>query len=132
MSETIYTAEQAERLAWLRQIGRSKVAVFGCGIVGFWIVVAIAAPWIAPFPQNMPIRPMALPGAVGPGGAVFWFGTDDLGRDILSRVMWGTRTVLVYAPLATALSFFVGITGGLLAGYRPGGWDEVVARVTDL
>jgi peptide/nickel transport system permease protein len=63
---------------------------------------------------------------------VFWFGTDYLGRDILSRVIWGTRTVLTYAPAATALAFAVGISGGLLAGYRRGWMDELLSRFTDL
>lgn len=132
MSEMIDVTRPVERFAWLQPIGRSKAAMFGCAIVGFWLLVAIAAPWIAPFPPNMPIRPMASPGTVGPGGVVFWFGTDHLGRDILSRVIWGTRTVLVYAPLATALSFFVGMTGGLLAGYRRGWVDDLLSRISDL
>ncbi len=117
---------------WLRGIGQSKVAVLGCAILAFWLGVAIAAPWISPFPPNQTIRPMALPGALAPNGGVFWFGTDHLGRDILSRVIWGTRTVLVYAPLATALAFAVGITGGLLAGYKRGWVDALLSRVSDL
>jgi peptide/nickel transport system permease protein len=120
------------RFGWARHIGRSKVAVIGLAIVAFWLVVAIAAPWLAPFPPNATIRPMALPGGPAPGGGVFWFGTDYLGRDILSRVIWGTRTVLTYAPAATALAFAVGISGGLLAGYRRGWMDELLSRFTDL
>jgi peptide/nickel transport system permease protein len=120
------------RFGWARHIGRSKVAVIGLAIVAFWLVVAIAAPWLAPFPPNATIRPMALPGAAAPGGGVFWFGTDYLGRDILSRVIWGTRTVLTYAPAATALAFAVGVSGGLLAGYRRGWPDELLSRFTDL
>ncbi len=123
---------QGARFGWVRHVGRSRVALIGLGILGFWIVVAVAAPWLAPFPPNQSIRPMALPGATGPNGATFWFGTDYLGRDVLSRVIWGTRTVLTYAPAATALAFAVGITGGLLAGYRRGWADEVLSRLTDL
>ncbi len=120
------------RFGWARHIGRSKVAVIGLTIPGFWVFVAIAAPWLAPFPPNQTIQPMALPGAPAPNGGVFWFGTDYLGRDLLSRVIWGTRTVLTYAPAATALAFAVGITGGLLAGYRRGWVDELLSRLTDL
>jgi ABC-type dipeptide/oligopeptide/nickel transport system permease subunit len=120
------------RFGWLRQIGHSKVAIFGTAILAFWIFVGIAAPWISPFPPNQTVRPMASPGALASNGAVFWFGTDHLGRDILARVIWGTRTVLVYAPLATALSFAVGVSGGLLAGYRRGWLDDLLSRLSDL
>lgn len=122
----------APRLAWVRRIARSRTAILGLAILGFWIFVAAAAPWIAPFPPDQTIRPMASPGALAPNGAVFWFGTDHLGRDILSRVIWGTRTVLVYAPAATALAFAVGVTAGLLAGYHRGWVDEVLSRLSDL
>lgn len=122
----------APRFAWIRQIGHSRMAGCGLAIIGFWIFVALAAPWIAPFPPNQTIMPMQSPGAVAPSGAVFWFGTDHIGRDILSRVVWGTRPVLFYAPLATALAFAIGITAGLLAGYRRGWLDEVLSRVSDL
>ena len=138
MSDTAGVTELLPREAagaqpgWLRQIARSKVALLGGAIIAFWICVAVAAPWIAPFSPTQTIRPMASPGALAPNGAVFWFGTDHLGRDILSRVIWGTRTVLVYAPLATALSFAVGVTGGLLAGYQRGWLDELLSRISDL
>jgi ABC-type dipeptide/oligopeptide/nickel transport system permease subunit len=120
------------RFEWIGRIGRNRMAVLGIGIVGFWILVAVSAPWIAPFPPNQTILPMASPGAVAPNGTVFWFGTDHLGRDILSRVIWGTRTVLVYAPFATVLAFAVGITAGLLAGYRRGWADQILSRLSDL
>jgi peptide/nickel transport system permease protein len=120
------------RFGWLGRIGHSKVAILGIAILAFWIFVGIAAPWISPFPPNQTVRPMASPGALAPNGGIFWFGTDHLGRDILSRVIWGTRTVLVYAPLATALSFAVGVSAGLLAGYRRGWLDELLSRLSDL
>ena len=105
MSEMIDVTRPVGRRVRVAAADRPQQSgVFGCAIVGFWLLVAIAAPWIAPFPPN--IRYVRWHRQVlGPGGVVFWFGTDHLGRDILSRVIWGTRTVLVYAPLATALSF---------------------------
>jgi peptide/nickel transport system permease protein len=120
------------RFAWARQIARSGTAMVGLAILGIWVFIAVAAPWIAPFPPNQTILPMAAPGATAPNGGVFWFGTDHLGRDILSRVIWGTRTVLTYAPVATALAFAVGITAGLLGGYHRGWLDALLSRISDL
>lgn len=120
------------RFGWVMHLGRSRIGLAGLGIIGFWIFIAIAAPWLAPFPPNLSIRPMASPGTTAPNGAMFWFGTDHLGRDILSRVIWGSRTALLFAPMATALAFAVGITLGLLAGYRRGWLDELLSRLTDL
>jgi peptide/nickel transport system permease protein len=110
---------------------RSPVALLGLTIVLAWVAVAVAAPWLAPFPPNRNIQPMAPPGTVAAAGT-FWLGTDHLGRDVLSRVIWGARTVLTYVPAATALAFAVGIGLGLLAGYRRGWIDELLSRVTDL
>lgn len=109
----------------------SPLAQAGLVIVVAWVLVAVLAPWLAPFPPNANIQSMAGPGTVGAAG-VFWLGTDHLGRDVLSRVVWGARTVLLYVPAATALAFAVGIGAGLVAGYRRGWVDEVLSRVTDL
>ena len=110
----------------------SWVGMIGTAIVLFWILVALVAPWLAPFDPISSIQPFAKPGMVSADGGTFWLGTDHLGRDILSRIMWGTRTVLFYAPLATATAYTVGILMGLAAGYR-GGWvDDVLSRVADI
>ncbi len=115
----------AMRRTWMPLAG-SPLAQFGLAIVVFWVLVAALAPWLAPFPPNRNIQPMAVP------GGAFWLGTDHLGRDILSRIVWGARTVLLYVPAATALAFAVGITGGLAAGYRRGWLDELLSRFGDL
>ena len=109
----------------------SPLARIGLVIVLAWVVVAVLAPVLAPFPPNRNIQAMAFPGTRGAAG-VFWLGTDPLGRDILSRLVWGARTVLLYVPAATALAFAVGIGAGLWAGYRRGWVDELLSRVTDL
>ncbi|MGQ0663625.1 MAG: ABC transporter permease [Pseudomonadota bacterium] len=110
----------------------TPVGALGLAIVLFWVLAAAAAPWIAPFSPTANLRSMALPGAPAPGGGVFWLGSDHLGRDILSRLIWGARTVLFYAPLATFSAFAVGIVMGLLAGYKRGWFDEILSRVSDL
>ena len=110
----------------------SWVGMVGAFLVLFWVIVAILAPWLAPFDPNSSIQPFAKPGVVAAKGGTFWLGTDHIGRDILSRIVWGSRTVLVYAPLATISAYLVGIMMGLAAGYR-GGWvDDVLSRIADI
>jgi peptide/nickel transport system permease protein len=111
----------------------SWIGIVGTFIILFWVLVAIFAPWLAPFDPNSSIQPFAKPGmeAIKVGGT-FWLGTDHIGRDILSRIIWGSRTVLIYAPLATLSAYMVGILMGLAAGYR-GGWvDDVLSRIADI
>ncbi|MGI9384943.1 MAG: ABC transporter permease, partial [Methyloligellaceae bacterium] len=107
--------------------------MIGAGFVVFWVLVALAAPLIAPFDPLATLQPFAKPGAVhAKTGGTFWLGTDHIGRDILSRIIWGARTVLIYAPLATACAYLVGIAMGLVAGYRLGWWDTVLSRISDV
>jgi ABC-type dipeptide/oligopeptide/nickel transport system permease subunit len=111
----------------------SWVGLVGALLVLFWVLVAIFAPLLAPFDPNSSIQPFATPGmTAAKGGGTFWLGTDHIGRDILSRIVWGSRTVLIYAPLATLSAYTVGILMGLWAGYR-GGWvDDVLSRLSDI
>ncbi len=110
----------------------SWVGMVGAFLVLFWVIVAILAPWLAPFDPNSSIQPFAKPGVVAAKGGTFWLGTDHIGRDIMSRIIWGSRTVLIYAPLATISAYLVGILMGLAAGYR-GGWvDDVLSRIADI
>ena len=110
----------------------SWVGMIGAALIVFWVVLAFAAPLISPYPPNATMVPYAVPGTAAPDGGTFWLGTDHIGRDILSRVIWGTRTVLVYAPLATLSAYAVGIVLGLAAGYYRGWMDEVLSRFSDL
>ncbi len=110
----------------------SAIAMVGASLIIFWVIIALFAPLIAPFDPNATYLPYAKPGSNFSVGAVFWLGTDHLGRDILSRIIWGSRTVLFYAPLATFLAYIVGITGGLVAGYKRRWWDEVLCRISDV
>ena len=110
----------------------SWVGMVGAFLVLFWVMVAILAPLIAPFDPNSSIQPFAKPGIEAAKGGTFWLGTDHIGRDIMSRIIWGSRTVLIYAPLATICAYTVGILMGLAAGYR-GGWvDDVLSRIADI
>ncbi len=117
------------RVALLRE---SPVGMIGAGIVLFWVLVAVLAPRIAPFEPNATYYPYARPGAGHVGGGTFWLGADMIGRDILSRIIWGARTVLIYAPLATLSAYVLGILMGLAAGYKRGWVDEVLSRLGDV
>ena len=116
-------------LAYLRG---SWAGMIGLGILLGWILVALGAPWLAPFPPNAILLPFAPPGTVFEGSKKFLLGTDHLGRDILSRILYGARTVLVYAPLATGCAYVVGIMMGLMAGYKRGWVDALLSRVSDI
>lgn len=96
-------------------------------ILVFWAVMAIFAPLIAPYDPLAQVGPYYDP----PSGA-HWFGTDQLGRDILSRVIYGARTSLPLAVLLVALAVVIGGVVGAVAGYF-GGWvDSVLMRVVDI
>lgn len=122
---------------WRRAVGaaallrESPVGMAGAALVLFWVGVALAAPWLAPFDPNATLAPFSPPGTPWVGGGTFWLGTDHIGRDILSRVIWGSRTVLTYGPLATGCAYALGVVLGLAAGYRRGWLDEVLSRFSD-
>ncbi|MCC6469439.1 MAG: ABC transporter permease [Alphaproteobacteria bacterium] len=137
--QTIAAGDEESRSRGLARLVRaigllreSRLAMLGVAIVLFWIVVAVFAPLLAPFSPTANIRPMQPLLSVAPNGGRFWLGTDHLGRDILSRLIYGARTVLIYAPLATLSAYAVGIMAGLLAGYRRGWIDEALSRLGDL
>jgi peptide/nickel transport system permease protein len=100
----------------------------GLVIVGIIVVLGLAAPWIAPHPwDTVSIRTRFLPPS-----ATYWLGTDDYGRDVLSRVLMGTRLSLMMGIAATAFSLALGIPIGLIAGYFGGKVDEVLMRLADV
>lgn len=117
----------------LALIRESWIGMIGLSIIVFWSLVAIFADVVSPFPPNAPGAPMALPGAASiDGTGIHLLGTDHLGRDILSRIIHGSRQVLLYAPLATFCAYFVGIPMGLAAGYRRGLTDDVLSFVANV
>ncbi len=118
--------------AGLRRLLRAPMAVAGLAILVFWLLVAALAPWLAPYSPTRSLVPFAPALAAAPGGGRFWLGTDTVGRDILSRLIWGTRSVVTYAPLSAACAYGLGTALGLLAGYRRGVADAVLSRVGDL
>jgi peptide/nickel transport system permease protein len=114
------------RLALLRE---STPATVGLGIVLVWIALAVLAPGIVPYPPNAnDFTALTDPTP----SAAHWLGTDHLGRDLLSRVVWGARTVLTVAPLAVLGATLLGSLLGLAAGYHRGVFDLVISRACDI
>jgi peptide/nickel transport system permease protein len=115
---------------WYR-FSRNPTAVIGAAIVILAILAALLAPWITPHPEHV--------GAVVnfrarhlPPSAEYWFGTDNVGRDIFTRVIFGLRISLLLALVVLGIAIPLGTTLGLLAGYF-GGWVEIVImRLTDI
>ncbi len=107
---------------------RSPIGTFGGLILLTWCVLALLAPWVAPYPPNK-IDPALI--ADPYPSAAHWLGVDNLGRDILSRLIWGARTVLTVAPTAVLGAVVLGVFLGLLSGYRGGIVDAVIMRIGD-
>lgn len=106
---------------FLRRLFVSPSAKIGAVILVFFVIVAIFAPAIAPFdPLQMGVGKNLQP----PSGA-HWFGTDEFGRDLFSRVVFGSRLTLMIGLIAVGISMIAGVSIGLVAGYA-GGWIETV------
>ena len=112
----------------LVRLRRNRLAVFGLVIMLLLVVVAVFAPWIAPYDyaaQN-------LSDAFEPPCAKYWLGTDDFGRDILSRLIYGARISLQVGLFAVWLSMCVGGVLGAIAGYYGGKVDDIIMRFMDI
>ncbi|WP_052403037.1 ABC transporter permease [Muricoccus aerilatus] len=111
----------------LRRFLRHRLAVVGLVVVLAFILAALLAPWIAPYD---PIA-TSWPRIRKPPSELYLFGTDENGRDVLSRVLWGARASLMAGGLSVTAALLLGVPFGLLAGLS-GGWvDTVISRVTD-
>ncbi len=111
-----------------RRFRRRRAALVGLGLVAVLAAVALTAPWVAPFdPLATSLAHLAPPGRDG-----HLLGTDHLGRDVLSGVVWGSRVSLVVGVSAAATSVVLGIVIGALAGYYGGAVDALLGRLTEL
>ena len=108
-------------------IKNSRVAMIGLSIIVFWVLVAILAPLIAP---HDPLASNSKAINQGPSSE-YLLGTDSLGRDTLSRLIYGTRMILLLSPLSVLSAVAIGTTLGLIGGYFGGLIDEVVMRLLD-
>ena len=111
----------------LRRLARRRGAMVGLGVVAFFALLALFAPWVAP---HDPLATSWSAVRQAPS-AHYLFGTDEIGRDVLSRVIWGTRASLLAGLVSVCISLAFGVPVGLAAGYL-GGWvDALTSRITD-
>jgi len=111
----------------LKRLSRRGAAMFGLVVVVAFVLMAIAAPWIAPY------DPLATSWSAirKAPSAAHWFGTDELGRDVLSRVIFGARASLLAGVVSVLISLSLGVPIGLAAGYIGRWTDGLISRVTD-
>ena len=124
--ETAEELESPSRRA-LRRLVKRKGAVLGFIVLAIFILLALLAPLLAPH------DPIATSWTLvrKPPSALHWFGTDDLGRDVLTRVIYGARASLLAGAISIGIALAVGVPLGLLSGYRGGFIDALISRMTD-
>ena len=111
----------------LQRLKRRRGAMLGLGVVVFFVVIAILAPTIAP---HDPLQ-TSWSDVRKPPSATHLFGTDEIGRDVASRVIWGARASLLAGLVSVCISLSLGVPIGLLAGYVGGWTDALISRITD-
>ena len=114
----------------LVKFAKDKPAVLGGIIVLAAVIIAVFAPLLAPYPGDVAVSHLLL--RLKPPSFEHPFGTDNLGRDILSRVILGTRGALTIALMVVGISMLIGVPLGLIAGYYQGWLSETIMRVTDI
>ncbi len=119
-------AKRAPNRAW-RKLKANKGALVGLAIILFFAALAILAP-VLPLPDPIATSWSAIRKAPS---AAHWLGTDDIGRDILSRMIWGAQASLMAGIFSVAIAVAIGVPFGLISGYY-GGWiDQIVSRITE-
>jgi len=117
----------APRAHALRRLLHRPSAAFGLAVIVFFVALALFAPLVAPY------DPLATAWSAirKPPSAAHWFGTDDIGRDVASRVIFGARASLLAGVVSVLISLSIGVPVGLLAGYAGGKVDTLISRLTD-
>jgi len=118
---------QSEFRRVMRVFFGRKLAVVGLVLIVFLIITAIFAPWLAPYPPN----DIDMTQTLAKPSAEHWLGTDNLGRDVLSRIIYGARTSMIIAVGATAMSVILGEALGLIAAYFGGIVFQIIMRLID-
>jgi peptide/nickel transport system permease protein len=119
------------RRAWYN-FSRNRLSVIGLVVVLIIVILAAIGPYIAPYPAHSRAF-VDFANANKPPSSAHWFGTDNIGRDILSRILFALRSALLMGLLVLAIAVPVGVVLGVVAGYLRGSWPEmIVMRITDI
>jgi peptide/nickel transport system permease protein len=121
------TDQQSRAKRIWRRLVRRRSAVLGLVFVLFFVAVAVAAPWISPYD---PAKAEWLQVRKAPTVA-HWMGTDEIGRDVMARMIWGARASLLAGVVSVTIALLIGVPVGLLSGYCRGWIDHVLQRITD-
>ncbi len=133
MAEVAISVPVAPTPGVFRRLLKRKLAVFGLIVIALIVFAAVFAPWIVPYnPDEQFFEGLTLEGAPLAPTAQFWFGTDLVGRDLLSRIIYGARTSLIIGVIANGVSVLIGSAVGITAGYFKGWVSTVLMRFTDL
>jgi peptide/nickel transport system permease protein len=116
---------------YARSFARSASSMAGLAIVAVFLVVTAIGPWIVPYPEDAR-GAVHLERKLQPPGAAHWFGTDEVGNDVYTRVVLGARVSLQIGLVITVIAALVGVPLGIVAGYVGGALGELVMRVTDV
>jgi peptide/nickel transport system permease protein len=111
----------------IRRFKRRRVAVFALGMIVIFVAAAVLAPLISPYNPDLQIWSAVRKAP----SALHWFGTDDVGRDVLARVIFGARASLLAGVISVAIAMLVGVPVGLVSGYLGGFVDALFSRITD-
>lgn len=107
--------------------------IIALGIIVLVVILAVFAPWLAPYsPEDQPFDGLSPEGAPLPPSWEYWLGTDTLGRDLLSRLLFGARTSLVIGLVSNGVAVLIGMAVGIVAGYISGFFGNLLMRFTDL
>lgn len=118
---------------WIRRFRRNRIALVGLGGVVIVVLAALFAPWLAPYdPSQQFFDGLTLEGMPLPPGGKFPLGTDLLGRDLLSRLLFGARISLIVGLVANGIAVVIGTVVGVAAGYLRGWVEIVLMRLTDI
>lgn len=116
---------------YARTFARNASAMLGLVIVCLFLLLAAIGPWIVPFPEHAE-GVVNLDMKLTAPNAVHWFGTDEVGMDIFTRVVLGARVTLQIALIVTSIAVLIGVPLGIAAGYLGGWTQEVIMRITDI